>query len=130
MQKKCSSLGLSCKFTYGSFSDTVSKDIATKQSKRSGTTVGKGTSITITLSKGPASRCTVFIQDTWMKAGEPSTTQSTLKSKLSAACPCVNFNIVLKDVNTGPGLITQDSPIKAGNNTFIEGNTYTIYVGK
>lgn len=130
IQKKCSSLGLSCKFTYGSFSDTVSKDIATKQSKRSGTTVGKGTSVTITLSKGPASRCTVFIQDTWMKAGEPSTTQSTLKSKLSAACPGVNFNIVLKDVNTGPGLITQDSPIKAGNNTFIEGNTYTIYVGK
>jgi len=129
ISKKCSSLGLKCSFHYGGFNDSVAKDVATAQSKRKGSKVASGTSVAITLSSGKASSYTVVIQSSWLSPGDPDATISTLKSKLSNACPGVTFKFQKKAVNTGVGLITQDSPVKGGNNTFVQGKTYTIYVG-
>ncbi len=127
--KTCSSTGLKCNFVYGGFNDSVEKDVATAQSKKSGSTVASGTSITITLSSGKAASYSVVIQSSWLSPGNPDSTIATLKSKLSSACPGVTFKFQKKAVNTGVGLITQDSPIKGGQNTFVQGRTYTIYVG-
>lgn len=129
ISKKCSSLGLKCSFKYGGFSDSVSKDVATAQSKKKGSTVASGTSVTITLSSGKASSYNIVIQSSWLSPGDPNATISTLKSKLEAACPGVTFKFQKKMVNTGVGLITQDSPVKGGNNTFVQGKTYTFYIG-
>lgn len=129
ISKKCSSLGLKCSFNYGGFSDSVAKDIATAQSKRKGSKVATGTGIVITLSSGKANSYNVVIQSSWLSAGNPDGTIATLKSKLENACPGVTFKFQKKTVNTGVGLITPDSPVKGGNNTFVQGKTYTIYIG-
>lgn len=129
IQSKCKSIGLSCTFKYGGYNDSVSKDKSIGQNKKSGSVVASGTSVQITLSEGKAPSYSVVIQSNWMSAGNPETTISTLKSKLSSACPGVTFKFVKKSVNTGVGLITQDSPTKGGQNTFVAGKTYTFYIG-
>lgn len=128
--KTCSSLGLKCTFKYGGYSDSVKKDVATSQNKKNGGKVASGTSVVITLSSGEAKRYKVVIQSNWLSPGNPDTTIKTLKKNLESACPGVTFKFVKKTVNTGIGLITKNSPIKGGSNTFIQGKTYTIYVGQ
>jgi len=128
--KTCSSLGLKCTFKYGGYNDSVSKDTATNQNKKNGSKVASGTSVVITLSSGAAKKYKVVIQSNWLSPGNPDTTIKTLKKNLESACPGVTFKFVKKTVNTGIGLITKDSPVKGGNNTFTQGKTYTIYVGQ
>lgn len=127
--KSCDSLKLKCSFKYGGFNDKLVKDTATSQNKKNGSKVPEGTSVVITLSSGKAKTYDIIIQSNWLAPGNPDTTISTLKSKLSSACPGVTFKFVKKTVNTGVGLITPNSPIKGGSNSFKEGNTYTIYIG-
>lgn len=127
--KLCSSSNLKCSFNYGGFSESVAKDVATSQNKKAGSNVASGTSVVIILSSGKAQSYNVFIQSSWFANGNADATIASLKSKLEAACPGVTFKFVKKTVNTGVGIITKDSPVKAGNNTFKQGNTYTIYVG-
>lgn len=129
IEKSCKSVGLNCSFKSGSYSNSVSKDVATAQSKKAGSTVASGTSIQITLSLGAAKSYNVVIQSSWLSAGDADSTIATLKSKLTSLCPGVTFNFTKKKVNTGVGLITQDSPTKGGNNTFTQGKTYTFYIG-
>lgn len=130
--KLCNNLGLKCSYTYGSYSSTA-KDTVTSQSKKSGLTVISGTSINLTLSKGPAKNCTIYIQATWL-ANTADATISTLKNKLSSdlknkGCSDVKFTYKKKCYNSYPsGIIGPDSPTKGGNNTFTDGKTYTIYI--
>lgn len=196
--KECNSLGISCSFIYGNYSEKVAKDIATNQSKTvgsqivkgsnisvtlskgilekvnvpnligltktaaltacntayitcnfvtetnysstpvnqvkaqsisSGVKVVKGQTVTVTLSKGPAQTFNVIIQETWISPGNPATTKSTIQTKLTNACPGVNFNFEYRIVNTGVGNIHPDSPVKLGSNAFTQGQTYTIIIG-
>ena len=59
IQTKCKSLGITCNFTYQSSYSSTAKDTCVSQSKTG--TVNKGSSITITLSKGPAKSYTFEI---------------------------------------------------------------------
>ena len=52
IETKCNELKLSCSFTYGGYTESIKKDIATNQSKKIGTTVSEGTNLVITLSSG------------------------------------------------------------------------------
>lgn len=130
--KICYNLGLNCSFTYGSYSSTP-KDNVTSQNKKSGLTVVSGTSISLTLSKGPANSCNIYIQPTWYGSSADATI-SSLKNKLTSelknkGCSDVNFTYKKKCYNSYPsGYIPPDSPTKGGNNTFTEGKTYTIYI--
>ena len=130
--KLCNNLGLRCNYTYGSYSSNP-KDTVTAQNKKANTTVISGTSVTLTLSKGPAKSCTIYIQPTWY-ANNADGTISALKTKLpnelkSKGCTDVTFNYVKKCYNSIPaGYIANDSPVKGGNNTFTDGKTYTIYI--
>ena len=132
VSKTCNNLGLNCSFAYGSYSSTA-KDTVTSQNKKSGLTVVSGTSISLTLSKGPAKSCSVYIQPTWYGSSADATI-SSLKTKLSSelkskGCTDVSFTYKKKCYNSYPsGYIPSDSPIKGGNNTFTEGKTYTIYI--
>ena len=130
--KTCTNLGLKCSFVYGSYSSTA-KDTVTSQNKKSGLTVVSGTSITLTLSKGPAKSCTIYIQSGWFGKSADATI-SSLKNKLSSelsskGCSDVKFTYKKVCYNTGgEGMISSNSPTKGGNNTFTDGKTYTIYI--
>ncbi len=124
----CKKIGLNCSFQEGSYSTSVAKGIATSQNKKANSTVVSGTYITITLSKGKPESFTVYIQPTWLGSTADATI-NTLKTKLSSACPGVNFQFVKKASNTGSsGMIHPESSIKGGNNTFTQGKTYTITI--
>lgn len=128
ISNKCYSLGLNCTFYYIGYNSTPA-DVATSQSVTSGNKVVNGTYISIALSNGPAKSFTVFIQNTWFYPGNPDGTINSLRSILATEAPGVTFNFVKKKANDGtPGYIHPDSPIKGGNNTFTQGQTYTIWV--
>ncbi len=129
ISNKCSSIGLNCKFTYGGYNNSVAKDVATNQSKRSGSVVSRGTSITITLSSGKPGTCSARIQETWFEFGNASKSISTIKSKLSSQCPGVNFNVIGIADNSAPvGMLHPNSPIKGEQYNFVQGQTYTIWI--
>ena len=86
ISSKCSSINLSCSFKYGGLSETVKKDIATSQSKSSGTKVSEGTGITITLSSG--------IQE---KVNVPSFIGKT-KSQVTSSCNSIGIKCTFKEV--------------------------------
>lgn len=131
ISKKCSSLGLNCKFTYGSYNNTVDKDVAISQSKKKNSVVGKGTSITITLSKGKPGTCSARIQETWFEFGNADKSIATVKSKLANLCPGVTFNVIGKADNSAPvGMLHPNSPIKGEQYNFVQGQTYTIWIVK
>ena len=128
----CNNLGLRCSFVYGSYS-SISKDTVTSQNKKSGISVISGTSITLTLSKGKANSCSIYIPETWF-ADNADGTISSLKTHLSnelknKGCTDVNFNYVKRCYNSGrSGMIASDSPTHGANNTFTDGKTYTFYI--
>ena len=127
ISSSCASLGLTCNFNYSNSFSTTAKDIALSQDKTG--TVNQGTTVNITLSKGSARTYEdVFVQGDWLKLGNPELTKSTLKSKLESACPGVNFTFTFKPVNSGIGYLSQDSQVKVGANTFIEGKTYNVII--
>lgn len=124
---QCSSLGITCKFeTESSYSNTQA-GVATRQSASG--RMNKGSSITVYLSRGLAKSYSIVIQENWF-GNTYNETVNTLKSKLESACPGVIFQFQAKDVNEGPGNIHPSSPVKAGKNTFVQGQTYTIIVNR
>lgn len=58
-QNKCNELKLSCSFVYGGLTDGTKKDIVIGQNKNSGSTIGEGSGVTISLSSGIYERVTV-----------------------------------------------------------------------
>ena len=107
------------------YSNTA-KDTAVKQSKTG--TVNKGTSITITLSKGPAKTYTIVIDPNQLTAGNATATKNTLKSKLESACPGVTFTFTLQKSNSAIGYLAENSEVKVGKNTFTQGKTYKVII--
>ena len=65
----CNSIGVKCTFAYESKYSSTPKDTCTKQSTTG--KVNKGSTITITLSKGPAKTYSIFIQADWLSQGNP-----------------------------------------------------------
>lgn len=127
ISNKCYSVGLNCTFYYIGYNSTPA-DVATGQSVNAGNKVVNGTYVSIALSNGPAKTFSVYIQNTWFDSNADGTIAS-LKSHLATEAPGVNFNFVKKAANSGaPGFIHPDSPIKGGNNSFTQGQTYTIWV--
>ena len=122
----CKNLGINCNFTYESSYSTIAKDTATNQSKTG--TMNKGSTITITLSKGPAATYTVVIDPNQLTYANPTATMNTLKSKLANACPGVTFTYTLQKADTGIGYLAENSEVKVGSNTFIQGKTYKVII--
>ena len=122
----CKSLGITCKFTYQSSFSSKDKDTCVSQSKNG--TVNKGSTITITLSKGPAKTYKVVIDANQLSNGNPSATKATLQKKLAIACPGVTFTYKFQKANSGIGYLAPTSQVKVGSNTFTEGKTYTVII--
>ena len=123
----CNNIGLSCGFYYTGYSNTPN-DSATQQSINPGNKVVSGTYMNIGLSNGPAQSFNIYIQDTWFGTSADATINS-LREKLSSACPGVSFNFEKHADNSSPaGIIHPSSPVHGGNNNFVQGNTYTIWI--
>lgn len=126
IQSKCNSLGIKCNFTYQSSFSNTAKDTCVSQSK-SGTMV-KGSTITITLSKGPAKTYTFEIYaNQYLVGGNPEQTKAKLQAKLSQYSG-VNFVYKFEKGNSGIGYLSKNSQIKVGSNTVTEGKTYTVII--
>lgn len=123
---ECNNLGIKCNFTYASGYRNEAKDTCVSQSKTG--TVNKGSSITITLSNGPAKTYTIVIQADWLSWGNPEATKKTLESKLKANCPGVNFNFSYQKVNSGIGYLNPNSQVKVGSNSLTQGKTYNVII--
>lgn len=126
ISSSCKNLGLVCNFVYESSFSSTKKDIATKQSKTG--KVNKGSSLTITLSKGPAKTYTVVIDPNQLTAGNANATKATLKKKLESACPGVTFTFTLQKANSAIGYLAENSQVKVGQNTFTQGKTYKVII--
>ena len=116
ISSKCSSINLSCSFKYGGYTENVKKDIATSQSKASGTKVSEGTGITITLSSG--------IQE---KVNVPSFVGKT-KSQITSSCNSLGVKCTFKEVydtKTAGTCIKQSVTGKVN-----KGSTVTITLSK
>lgn len=133
-QSKCSSIGITCNFTYESNYSNIAADTVTRQSNSG--SMNKGSSITVYLSKGKEpvkAVCTINIQSDWMKTSYDATV-SAIRNGLNnsgklSSCPNVKFNYVAVPANSKGGIITSDSPIQA-NKTYnvTDGSTYTIKI--
>ena len=126
ISSKCSNLGITCKYKYQSGYSDKEKDICTAQSKTG--SVNKGSTITITLSNGPAKTYTVIIDANQLSSGNPEKTKSTLESKLKAACPGVTFKFSFQKANSGIGYLAQNSQVKVGSNKLTQGKTYNVII--
>ncbi len=124
----CKNIGLSCSFTYGSYS-TTSKDVAVSQNKKAGSSVISGTSLIITLSKGTAKTFTVQIFESQLTLGNASATANTLKTYFAKNYPDVNFVFSYKKSNTYPraGYIHENSQVKDGTKV-TQGKTYNVII--
>ena len=123
---KCKNIGITCNFTYQSSYSSTPKDKCVSQSKTG--TVNKGSTITITLSKGPAKTYNLTIYETDCTWGNAKATKDNLTRKLKSKYPNVKFNISCKKADSGIGYLHQSSQIKIGNNTVTEGKTYSIII--
>lgn len=123
---ECNKLGIKCNFTYASGYRSEAKDTCISQSKTG--TVNKGSSITITLSNGPAKTYTIVVQADWLSWGNPEATKKTLESKLKSNCPGVNFNFSYQKVNSGIGYLNPNSQVKVGSNSLTQGKTYNVII--
>lgn len=121
----CNNIGIKCSFKYESGFSSTKKDICTKQSATG--KVNKGSTITITLSKGPAKTYKVIVQGEWLSQN-PEVTKATLKSKLEKACPGVTFKYSFQKVNSGIGYLNQNSQVKIGENYFTQGEPYNVII--
>ena len=126
IESSCKNIGIKCTFKYGSGYNSQAKDTCLKQSITG--KVNKGSTVTITLSNGPAKTYTVVIQADWLSWGNPSATKATLESKLKANCPGVTFNFSYKKVNSGIGYLNPESKVKVGSNTFVQGQSYSVII--
>ena len=126
IQTSCNSLGIKCTFNYQSGYSNDTKDTCVSQSKTG--TINKGSSVTITLSNGPAKTYNVIIDANQLSSGNPSATKATLEAKLKAACPGVTFTFKFEKANSGIGYLSPNSMVKVGSNTFVQGKTYTVII--
>ncbi len=126
IQSSCKSLGITCNFKYQSGYSSVNKDVCISQSKEG--TINKGSSITITLSNGPAKTYTIIIDANQLSSGNPTATKNTLESKLKNACPGVNFNFKFEKANSGIGYLSPNSEVKVGSNKLVQGKTYNVII--
>ena len=124
--KTCSNIGIKCTFKYGSGYSSTAKDVILSQSTTG--KVNKGSSVTLTLSNGPAKTYTIVIQANWLKQGNPSATKSYLEGILKEKCPGVTFKFSYQKVNTGIGYLNPNSQVKVGSNTFTQGKTYNVII--
>lgn len=122
----CKKLGITCNFAYQTSYSETKKDTAISQSKSG--TINKGSTITITLSKGPAQTYTIVIDPNQLTAGNANATKNTLKSKLEKACPGVTFTFTLQKSNSAIGYLAENSQVKVGKNTFTQGKTYKVII--
>ena len=128
IQKKCQSINLNCSFKTGGYTENTKANIAISQSKKSGTTVSEGTSLTITLSKGIIEKVNV-----------PSFIGKT-KSQVETECKNIGINCKFTyangyDNNPKDTVTKQDSTgkINKGSNINITlsngpANTYNIII--
>ena len=126
IQSSCKSLDITCNFKYQSGYSSVNKDVCISQSKEG--TINKGSSITITLSNGPAKTYTIIIDANQLSSGNPTATKNTLESKLKNACPGVNFNFKFEKANSGIGYLSPNSEVKVGSNKLVQGKTYNVII--
>ena len=122
---ECNKIGIKCTFKYSSGFNDSKKDTALNQSATG--KVNKGSSITITLSNGPAKTYKVIVQGEWLSQN-PETTKTKLKKELEKACPGVVFNFSFKKVNTGIGYLNQNSQVQVGSMSFTQGKTYNVII--
>ena len=126
ISSECSKIGIKCTFSYASgYSDTP-KDICTGQSKTG--TVNKGSTITITLSNGPAKTFSIIIDANQLSSGNPTATKNTLQTKLKNNCPGVNFKFIMQKANSGIGYLASNSQVKVGLNKLVQGKTYNVII--
>lgn len=123
----CKNIGLSCAFYYTGYSATAA-DHATTQTIGAGNKVVSGTYMKIGLSNGPAKTFNIYIQSEWIQTNADATI-NLIRNNLTKQCPGVTFNFVKKAHNSVPaGFIHPDSSIQGGNNSFVQGRTYTITI--
>ena len=126
IESKCKSLGIKCNFSYQSSFSSTAKDTCVSQSKTG--TVVKGSTINITLSKGPAKTYTFEIYaNQYLVGGNPEQTKAKLQAKLSQY-KGVNFVYKFEKGNSGIGYLSKNSQIKIGSNTVTEGKTYNVII--
>lgn len=124
----CNSLGLSCTFYYSNYSSSA-KDIALSQNKLVGASVISGTSVSIGLSRGPATTYTVYFSESQLSIGNATETINTLKSYVTDKYPGVTFNFIRKasSLYDNDGFIHESSPTKDGSKV-TQGQTYSIWI--
>ena len=126
IEAQCKSIGITCKFTYQSGYSSTPKDTYVSQSKTG--SGNKGSTITITLSKGPAKTYTVIVDANQLSNGNPSATKATLESKLKNNCPGVTFKFTYQKANSGIGYLAFNSDVKVGSNKLTQGKTYNVII--
>lgn len=126
IQTQCKSLGITCNFKYQSGYSNTAKDTCTSQSNKGN--LNKGSTITITLSNGPAKTYNIIIDANQLTSGNPSATKATLETKLKNACPGVNFNFKYEKANSGIGYLSPNSDVKVGSNQLVQGKTYNVII--
>lgn len=127
IQTLCRNIGLNCTFYYTGFSN-IAGEHATRQSVYSGAKVVSGTYVSVGLSNGQPQTFSVYIQSEWFQSSANDSI-NVFKNMLSQKAPGVYFNYIIKKSNTGfSGQIHEQSPVKGGPNTFVQGRTYTIYI--
>ena len=125
IESSCKSIGVKCSFKYASGYSDKAKDTALSQSATG--KVNKGSTITITLSNGPAKTYTVVIQRDWLMNGADNT-KKKLQEVLSKECPGAKFNYSFTKVNYGIGFLSEKSDIKVGRNTCTQGKSYNVII--
>ncbi len=135
----CKSLGITCKFVYNSSYTDQKKDTALKQDKSG--SMYQGSTVTITLSKGPANSCTFTItEDLVISAySNANALADSIKQKIKDKCPDVDakFNYIFVKVDSGAGNFcvperndncSPYSDLKIGSNTIVSGKTYKVVI--
>lgn len=126
-QSTCNSLGISCIFKEGTYTN-YNKNIIYAQSRNVGTKVASGSSITLTLSLGIPTTWELAILENELSLGNADATINSLKNAFSNRYPGVTFKFQkVKHNSYNSGLVSPTSPTNVGT-SIKQGNTYTIYV--
>ena len=122
----CKKIGVNCNFKYANGYSNTEKDIAVSQNTKGN--VNKGSTITISLSNGPAKTYTIIIDANQLSSGNANATKNTLEAKLKNACPGVTFKFTYQKANSGIGYLAPNSEVKVGSNKLVQGKTYNVII--
>lgn len=126
-QNTCNSLGIRCNFVTGTYTN-YNSNVIYNQSRSVNSKVARGSSITLTLSKGIPETKKLAILQNWLSIGNADATINSLRSNFAKNYPGVNFIFEKRKDNTlNSGMIAQNSPTTAGSEVK-QGETYTIYI--